>query len=91
MMDVAVPAMPTFGDAEKARMFELIGVATVMLNRSEITVSDDDRRQVAELVGLLASLAFNEILFAAVAALDRRTQQTETQLAAVQRQNANPN
>lgn len=76
-------------DAQKNQMVELIGLAIVSINNP--SVSADDKRQTAELIGLLASVAHNEIIYGTITTLIDRVGALETQLALLQRSTAEVN
>jgi hypothetical protein len=79
-----IPA--SLSDTDKARMLQLVGIATVALR--EPSVSDADKAQLSEMIGLLASVSLSETFMLQVGELARRVHLVESQLATLQRANA---
>jgi hypothetical protein len=79
--------VPTsLSDSDKARMLQLVGIATVALREPSVSVAD--KAQLSEMIGLLASVSLSESLMLQLGELARRVQLLESQLATVQRANA---
>ena len=81
--------LPEFTDEDRVRLMALIGVASVAFRDPRLP--DDQRAELAELIGFLSSVAHSEIVFRTLHDLRERVASLESQLVAVQRQSASLN
>ena len=74
-------------DAEKSRLAQLIGIATVRLHTDRRLV-ESDKRHLAELVGLLSARLHEAAIVDRLATMQTQITELQREVAALQRQGA---